>query len=201
MSADASMLADRLGRYVESDVTLSGTRLRALPLDDVRAHILVVPNNDRLFAGPLRVELDPHGSRIDDATIERAIDAASARDIVDALPAGLESRIEPAGRNFSGGEQQRLRLVRALMIDPPVLVLVEPTSAVDAHTELRIARRLAHERAGRTTVVFTRSPIVLQQADQVVYVENATAVTCGRHAELLADPRYRGLIAREIDPA
>ena len=99
-----------------------------------------------------------------------ALDAASARDIIEALPGGLNAAVTAGGSNFSGGQQQRLRLARALMADPEVLVFLDPTSAVDAHTESRIASRLARARQGRTTVVLTTSVILLGQADRVALV-------------------------------
>ncbi|WP_026875025.1 ABC transporter ATP-binding protein [Jiangella gansuensis] len=198
--ADADAVADRLGRYHDSDVTYDGRALRHADLDDVRRRILVVGNDARLFSGVLRDELDPGGTG-DDHRVERAVHVAAAADIVEALPDGLNTVIEQSGREFSGGQQQRLRLVRALTVDPDVLVLVEPTSAVDAHTEARIAAQLATERAGRTTVVFSTSPIMLDHADRVVLVEDGVAVAAGTHAELMGDHRYRALVAREEDEA
>ena len=104
------------------------------------------------------------------------------------------------GREFSGGQQQRLRLTRALLADPPVLVLVEPTSAVDAHTEARIAARLRDARAGRTTVVCTTSPLVLDRADHVVYVERGRVAAEGTHRELLdTSAAYAACVTRGED--
>ncbi|WP_458089821.1 ABC transporter ATP-binding protein [Streptomyces malaysiensis] len=218
---DAATLAARLGRYTDSAVTLGDTPLADLPPDEIRRRILVADNDDRLFAGPLREELRGWGSdaepggrgrgagrggrgrdvalvgRGSDAALERAVDAACARDIVEALPDGLDDLVEESGRNFSGGQQQRLRLVRALMADPEVLILIEPTSAVDAHTEARIAHGVGELRAGRTTLVFTTSPVVLDRADHVVYVQGAKAVAQGSHGDLLTDVRYRSVVARE----
>ncbi|MFD8331636.1 ABC transporter ATP-binding protein [Streptomyces solisilvae] len=219
--ADAATLAARLGRYTDSAVTLGDTPLADLPPDEIRRRILVADNDDRLFAGPLREELRGRGSdagsggrandagrggrgcgvglvgRGSDVALERAVDAACARDIVEALPDGLDDLVEESGRNFSGGQQQRLRLVRALMADPEVLILIEPTSAVDAHTEARIAHGVGELRAGRTTLVFTTSPVVLDRADHVVYVQGAKAVAQGSHGDLLTDVRYRSVVARE----
>ncbi|GAA1722855.1 ABC transporter ATP-binding protein [Streptomyces yatensis] len=192
--ADTATLAARLGRYTDSTVTLGDTPLGDLPPDEIRRRILVADNDDRLFAGPLREELRGRGS---DAELARAVEAACARDIAEALPDGLDDLVAESGRNFSGGQQQRLRLVRALMADPEVLILVEPTSAVDAHTEARIARGVSDLRAGRTTLVFTTSPVVLDRADHVVYVQSAKAVAQGSHGDLLTDVRYRSVVARE----
>ncbi|MBF9128188.1 ABC transporter ATP-binding protein [Plantactinospora sp. S1510] len=193
---DAAAIADRLGRYVDSEATLHGVPLRKLALETVRRRIMVADNDARLFSGPLRTELDPH-DRADDATIDAALAAASAVDIVEALPGGLAGRVAERGREFSGGQQQRLRLVRVLVADPEILILVEPTSAVDAHTEARIARRLGPARRGRTTLVCTTSPLVLDQADHVVFVSDGKAVAEGRHRELLdSEPRYAAVVSR-----
>ncbi|WP_232247539.1 ABC transporter transmembrane domain-containing protein [Kitasatospora azatica] len=197
--ADAAELADRLGRYTDSAASYGGVRLDALPLDEVRRRILVVPGDARLFSGPLRGELDPGGRG--DAALTAALTAASALDVVEALPDRLDSELTQAGREFSGGQQQRLRLARALLADPEVLVLVEPTSAVDAHTEARIVERLRAARAGRSTLVFGTSPILLARADHVVLVADGKVAAEGTHRELLADPGYRAVVTREGDPA
>lgn len=196
---DAAGIADRLGRYVDGDVTLSGVPLRELALATVRDRILVADNDGRLFSGPLRTELGG-----DDDRIASALAAASATDVVDALPDGLDAVVAERGREFSGGQQQRLRLARALLAADPgrgagrILVLVEPTSAVDAHTEARIAARLGSARAGRTTVVCTTSPLMLDRADHVVFVEDGKVVAEGTHRELLAaEPRYAATVTRE----
>jgi ABC-type multidrug transport system fused ATPase/permease subunit len=190
---EATAIADRLGRFVDSGVTLSGVPLRELARAAVRDLVVVADNDARLFSGPLRDQLDPGGK----GDIAAALEAASATDIVDALPEGLDAYVAERGREFSGGQQQRLRLVRALLADPPILVLVEPTSAVDAHTEARIARRLGAARRGRTTVVFTTSPLMLDRADRVVYVERGAVVAEGTHRELLdVEPRYAATVTR-----
>ncbi|WP_416985418.1 ABC transporter ATP-binding protein [Streptomyces sp. T028] len=197
VAADALPIAERLGRYTESSVDLDGVPLRELSLSEVRRHILIVDHGSRLFAGTLREELDPHGrAATAPDRLRRALDAACAHDIVDALPDGLDQQITGSGE-FSGGQLQRLVLVRALLMDPEVLILIEPTSALDAHTEGRIAERLGAYRGGRSTVVFTTSPALLGRADHVVHVEGGAAVATGRHDELLTDARYRATITRE----
>ncbi|GIF65851.1 ABC transporter [Asanoa ishikariensis] len=196
--ADAAAIADRLGRFADGPVTLSGVPLADLDLAEVRQRILLADNDARLFAGPLRDELDPVGKG--DRHVADALDAASAADVVDALPDGLDALVAERGREFSGGQQQRLRLARALVADPEALVLVEPTSAVDAHTEARIAARLGAARAGRTTVVCTTSPLVLDQADEVAFVADGRVVAAGTHRDLLRRrPDYAAAVTREED--
>ncbi len=194
--ADATDLVDRLGRYTDSAVTWGATPLSAIPLADVRARILVADNDAYLFAGPLRAAVAAHDNH-DDTAITAAIRVAMAEDIVAALPAGIDSHVEAQGRSLSGGQRQRLRLVRALLADPEVLLLVEPTSAVDAHTESVIAARLYEARRGRTTVLVATSPLLLDRADRVAYLTDGRVAATGTHSELLAThPGYRTLAFR-----
>ena len=114
--------------------------------------------------------------------------------------AGGRASLDERGRGLSGGQRQRVVLARALATEAPVLVLVEPTSAVDAHTEARIADRVTRLRAGRTTVVCTVSPLWLHHADRVVLLADGRVVADGHHDDLLAtDPAYRAVVARALD--
>ena len=200
LPSEAVALADRLGRFVDDHgVTLGSVPLVDLSVDAVRRRIVVSETDPMLFSGPLRRELDPWG-KADDETVLRAIATANAEDILEALPEGLDAHVEERGRGFSGGQRQRLVLARALVADPEILILVEPTSAVDAHTEARIARRLREARAGRTTVVMAVSPLVLDQADRVVFLQHGRVAASGTHRELLRSvPAYRGIVTREED--
>ncbi|MFC4532528.1 ABC transporter ATP-binding protein [Sphaerisporangium dianthi] len=193
---EAIALVERLGHYVAAEVTFGGVPLGELPTEEVRRRILVADNAARLFSGRLADQLDVSGQACD-AAVREALHVACAEDIVDALPEGLASHVAEAGREFSGGQQQRLRLVRALLADPEVLILVDPTSAVDAHTEARIAERLAKARLGRTTLVCTMSPLVLDRADTVIFLADGRVRAEGSHRSLLAsDPEYAATVTR-----
>ncbi|WP_432926137.1 ABC transporter transmembrane domain-containing protein [Microbispora sp. CA-135349] len=193
---DAVAVADRLGGFAPGDVTLGGAPLAELPLAEVRRHILLADNGARLFTGRLRDELDVRGTAGDE-DVRQALYASCAEDIVAALPEGLDAHVAESGREFSGGQQQRLRLARALLADPEILILVEPTSAVDAHTEARVAERLGKARAGRATLVCTSSPLVLDRADHVLYVEDGAVRAQGTHRALLdSEPGYRATVTR-----
>jgi ABC-type multidrug transport system fused ATPase/permease subunit len=188
---DAQAIADRLGRFADGPVTWGDVPLSDVPMPVLREAVLVSDNDARLFSGTLADELGG-------GDVTPALRAACAGDVVEGLPGGLGGEVAEAGREFSGGQQQRLRLARALAADPEVLVLVEPTSAVDAHTEARIAGRLAEFRRGRTTVVCTTSPLVLDHADDVAFVEAGQVTAAGSHRELLAvAPRYAATVTRE----
>lgn len=129
-------------------------------------------------------------------SVDAALHVAAAEDVIDALPDGLDTVITERGRSLSGGQRQRLALVRALVADPEILVLDEPTSALDAYTESVVASRLADARRGRTTVVVTTSPLLLDRADRVVVLARGRVVAEGTHAELRSDPTYRQIVDR-----
>jgi ABC-type multidrug transport system fused ATPase/permease subunit len=198
---ETAAIADRLGRFGNEDgVLLGGVPLANLPVETVRRRIVVSEADPVLFAGTLRTELDPWGRSGGDERILEAIGVANAEDILDALPEGLDAEVEERGRSFSGGQRQRLVLARALLADAETLVLVEPTSAVDAHTEARIAQRLHGARNGRVTVITTTSPLVLDRADRVAFVVDGKVIADGSHRELLrSTPEYRQVVAREED--
>ena len=201
---ETARLATRLGllgrEHVDdaAHVRLGGVPLAELGLAQVRRRVVVAESTPELFSGVLRHELDVRDHALTQV-LTRALEVADAGDVLSSLPGGLDGEVTEKGRAFSGGQRQRVALARALLTEPEVLVLVEPTSAVDAHTEARIAVRLAEARAGRTTVVVTTSPLVLDRVDEVVLVADGRVVARGTHRELLAAPdagAYRAVVSR-----
>jgi putative ABC transport system ATP-binding protein len=193
-----------LGRYVDSPgggVDLAGAALADLPLDVVRRRVLVIDREPQLLAGTLAEAVDVPGFRPDTAdrtrpTVAEALEAAEATDIVDGLADGLETDLPERGRTLSGGQRQRIVLAAALRADPEVLVLDEPTSAVDAHTEADIAVGLHRVRAGRTTVVLSTSPFLLEHSDTVAFLDGQVRAV-GSHRHLIeSEPAYRRLVTR-----
>jgi ABC-type multidrug transport system fused ATPase/permease subunit len=179
------------------DVLVNGVTIGAYRLDDVRAHIVVSEIEPRLFSGELRFELMPHGL-VNDERILQVLQATSSLDVLEALEAGLSTIVEERGRGFSGGQRQRLSLARAILTNADVLILVEPTSAVDTHTEGRIAARLRDMRTGRTTMVATTSPLLLETMSEVFFVIEGRVVDHGTHDELVArSTKYRQVVLRE----
>ncbi|MFI5827785.1 ABC transporter transmembrane domain-containing protein [Streptomyces sp. NPDC051578] len=215
----AGRLAERLGGHLPGDgedsgqragdrapVLLGGVALDELALDTARALVLVQDKDPVLLSGTLRELFDVPASGA--VTPAVALEAAQCGDVLEAVlqsaPEGvadpMDARITERGRSLSGGQRQRLALARSLVADPEVLVLDEPTSAVDSHTEARIADGVAALRAGRTTVVLASSPLVLDRADRVVLVHEGVALPAGTHRDLLRDePRYRAVVTRETE--
>ncbi|MEU9734931.1 ABC transporter ATP-binding protein [Streptomyces sp. NPDC048002] len=204
----AGRLAERLGGHPSESgtaVRLGGVPLDELPLDTARTAVLVQDKDPVLLSGTLRELLDvPRSGAVEPS---EALTAAQCEDVLAALaqasldaPDPMDALITERGRSLSGGQRQRLALARSLVTDPEVLVLDEPTSAVDSHTEARIAGGLRELRAGRTTVVFTSSPLLLDRADRVVLVHEGEVTAVGVHRELLhKEPLYRAVVTRETD--
>lgn len=240
VSAD---LATRLGRFTDAGptVTLAGRPLTTMPLEQVRASVVVSGATAQLFTGTLREALDVRGGPDpqpagledlvraeterttgadvdqqvrpqereapgDDRLIE-AIGIADAGDVLTSLSEGLAGMITEKGRSLSGGQRQRVALARALLTEAPTLVLIEPTSALDSHTEARVAAQVHRARAGRTTVVVTASPLVLEACDEVVLLDSSgTELLRSTHRELMALARdghaqaadYRAVVSRAM---
>ena len=240
VSAD---LATRLGRFTDAGptVTLAGQPLTTMPLEQVRASVVVSGATAQLFTGTLREALDVRGGPDpqpagledlvraeterttgadvdqqvrpqereapgDDRLIE-AIGIADAGDVLTSLSEGLAGMITEKGRSLSGGQRQRVALARALLTEAPTLVLIEPTSALDSHTEARVAAQVHRARAGRTTVVVTASPLVLEACDEVVLLDSSgTELLRSTHRELMAMARdghaqaadYRAVVSRAM---
>ncbi|WP_454933942.1 ABC transporter ATP-binding protein [Actinomyces oris] len=240
VSAD---LATRLGRFTDAGptVTLAGRPLTTMPLEQVRASVVVSGATAQLFTGTLREALDVRGGpdpqpagledlvraeteRTTGADVdqqvrpqereapgdERLIEAvgiADAGDVLTSLSEGLAGMITEKGRSLSGGQRQRVALARALLTEAPTLVLIEPTSALDSHTEARVAAQVHRARAGRTTVVVTASPLVLEACDEVVLLDSSgTELLRSTHRELMAMARdghtqaadYRAVVSRAM---
>ncbi|MFD3975299.1 ABC transporter transmembrane domain-containing protein [Streptomyces cyaneofuscatus] len=221
---EAGRLAERLGGHAQTgdqetegekkeaeaekapSVLLGAVALDELPLDTARTAVLVQDKDPVLLSGTLQELLDVPSSGL--VTAEDALEAAQCGDVLAALAQAspddggdpMRTRITERGRSLSGGQRQRLALARSLITDPEALVLDEPTSAVDSHTEARVAAGVAGLRRGRTTVAFASSPLLLDVADRVVLVHEGSVVAAGTHRELLrTEPRYRAVVTRETD--
>ncbi|QEV16504.1 ABC transporter transmembrane domain-containing protein [Streptomyces alboniger] len=208
---EAGRLAERLGGHpaFEEAAGLPSVRFGDVPLDDLplsaaRTAVLVQDKDPVLLSGTLRALLDVPASGA--VTPEEALTAAQCSDVLDALAQTsvdddpMAAHLTERGRSLSGGQRQRLALARSLVTDPEALVLDEPTSAVDSHTEARVGDGIRRLRAGRTTVVLTSSPLLLDRAERVVFLADGEVAAVGAHRELVhSEPRYRAVVTRETD--
>lgn len=176
-------------------VTLGEAVLTDLHVDARRHHLLVSPHSAQVPAGTIGRTIDPDGA-LDHEQLTRILSAAAADEVVALHPEGLDRVVSERGTSLSGGQRQRLALARALAADAPVLVLHDPTTAIDSVTEQGIADGLRTVRDGRATLVLTSSPALLQAADRVVVVRAGRVALVGRHAELVHDASYREQVLR-----
>lgn len=186
------------GEYT-GEVRLGDTPLEALALQEARRALLVEPHRADLFTGSVRSNLT--AADLAEDALTAALHASSAVDVIDLHHGGLEHAVTERGSSLSGGQRQRLTLARALLRGSPVLVLHEPTTAVDAVTESAVAQGIAALRhgphAGRfTTLILTCSPALLAVADRVVLVDDGRVTVQGTHQELLERTDYRSAVLR-----
>ncbi|MEU9373465.1 ABC transporter ATP-binding protein [Streptomyces sp. NPDC048255] len=188
-AAAANDLLLCLGRELdpaEGTVELDGVPLTELGPDDARRAILVAHHDADLFEDSLLANVRAGATATEAADMAPALAAATADDVAQALPEGVDTVLTERGRSLSGGQRQRVALARALAADPPVLVVHDPTTAVDTVTEARIAARLRDLRRGRTTVLVTTSPALLAGTDVVIMLDDGRVAAEGSHPELVA---------------
>lgn len=174
-------------------VLLGGVELRAMALTDLFATMLVAEYDPFLFAATLaqNVAVD----RMFGPVHLEAARTAAVAEITERLPDGWDTDLEERGRTLSGGQRQRVGLARVLAADTPILVLLDPTSAVDAHTEAMIVSAALPRGMNRTTLLITTSPALLVATNRVVYIEDGRVAGSGRHPDLLAaSPGYRDAV-------
>ncbi|MCZ4274525.1 ABC transporter ATP-binding protein [Rhodococcoides yunnanense] len=172
---------------IAGDVLLAGTPTRDIELSHVRAAIVVEPHVSDLFADTVKNNITA-GRGHTDRDLDGALRASGAEQIVASHADGLEQRLTERGANLSGGQRQRIALARALFTEPPVLVLHEPTTAVDSVTEHTVARGIASLRHGpnaqtpKTTIIVTSSPALLSVADRVVVLRDGRIAADAPHS-------------------
>jgi ATP-binding cassette subfamily B protein len=194
--AGKSTIASLVPRFHDPSagrVTLDGVDLRDIALKSLRAHVSVVLQEPFLFPMSIAANIAygrPHASRED---VEQAARAANAHEFISRLPLGYDTVLGDRGTTLSGGERQRLAVARAILKDAPILILDEPTSAIDAITEAALFDALEHLMAGRTTLIIAHRMSTIANADRVVVVDNGRVVESGPPAELM---RAGGMYAR-----
>jgi putative ABC transport system ATP-binding protein len=193
---DAASLLGCVGRDADLEagaVYLDGVALADLDPAEVRSAILVTHHHATLFEGGLLDNVAVATAAGTD--VDAAMAAARADEVAQALPHGRESSLDEAGRSLSGGQRQRVVLARSLAADPAVLVLHDPTTAIDAVTEAAIADGISRLRQGRTTILLTTSPALLAVADRVAMVQDGVVTAEGTHVGLAASHEaYRRMV-------
>jgi ATP-binding cassette subfamily B protein len=193
-------LVPRLADVSGGRVLLDGTDLRDLPLAVLRTRVGCAFEDPTLFSASVRENVSYGAPGADEEAILAALAAAQA-DFVAELPWGLDTRIGEQGMALSGGQRQRVALARAILARPTVLLLDDPLSALDVHTEARVTRALAQVLAASTALVVAHRPSTVMLADRVALLDEGVVVATGSHHDLLAtQPRYRALMTGGDEP-
>ena len=194
-----AQLVPRLYDVDEGSVLIDGVDVRELRLRSLRSHIGVAFEDPILFSASVHENLVMGRPVISDDEIKRAVDMAQAGFVWE-LPWGLETRVGEQGYTLSGGQRQRLALARAVLGAPPVLVLDDPLSAVDVHTEAVIEEALARVLEGVTGLLVVHRPSTLALADRVALIDGGTVAATGSHTELMrSNDVYRALLSQEYE--
>jgi ATP-binding cassette subfamily B protein len=187
--AGKTTLVSLLARFYElsdGEIYIDGKPIRQYGVRALRENIGVVTQESFLFNGSIRENLLMGKPDANDAELWRAVDAANARNFIERLPDGLESIVGERGVKLSVGEKQRLSIARALLKDPPILVLDEATASVDTATERLIQEALERLMSNRTSIVIAHRLSTVVHADQILVLDHGRIIERGRHDELIA---------------
>ena len=190
--AGKSTLLNLLPRFYEVSegaIAIDGVDVRDVTLNSLRAQIGVVTQQTILFNDTVRHNVAYGRLEASEADILAALQAAHAYDFVSALPEGLDTLIGEQGVRLSGGERQRLAIARALLKDPPILILDEATSSLDSESEREVQQALDSLIVGRTTLVIAHRLSTVRNAQRIMVLEAGRIVETGTHTSLLAAKR------------
>jgi len=186
----------------EGRIEIDGSDLRDLELASLRSSIAIALQENILFKATVRENIRYAVPDADDAQVREAARVAAADGFVEELPDGYDTMLGERGTKLSSGQRQRLSIARAVLKDTPVLVLDEPTAALDAETELRVLQNLSEWGRGRAIFVVTHRLSTIRRADEIVYLRDGRVVETGSHDELMAlrDGAYRRFVELEERP-
>ncbi|HXY94747.1 MAG TPA: ABC transporter ATP-binding protein [Acidimicrobiia bacterium] len=193
-----AMLVPRLYDVSTGRVTIDGVDVRDATLRSLRRQVAVGFEEATLFSASVRENVTLGNAGATDQDVEDALLVAQAQFVHD-LPWGLDTRIGEQGMTLSGGQRQRIALARAILAEPHVIVLDDPLSALDVHTEKLVERALRRVLHGVTALIVVHRPSTVALAHRAALLWDGTVAAVGTHTELLADERYKAILSQEAD--
>ena len=166
-------------------VLVDGRNVREFPLSQLRQRVGVVPQRAQLFSGTIRENLLWGNPNATEADLWQALETAQARDFVEEKPGGLDEPVAQGGRNFSGGQRQRLTIARALVRKPEILILDDSASALDFATDAKLRRAIRKMEGGPTVFIVSQRASSIRYADTIIVLDDGQAVGIGTHQQLL----------------
>ena len=183
-----SSLVNLIPRFYDATqgaVLVDGRDVREFPLSQLRQRVGVVPQRAQLFSGTIRENLLWGNPNATEADLWQALETAQARDFVEEKPGGLDEPVAQGGRNFSGGQRQRLTIARALVRKPEILILDDSASALDFATDAKLRRAIREMEGGPTVFIVSQRASSIRYADTIIVLDDGQAVGIGTHQQLL----------------
>lgn len=174
----------------EGKLLVDGKDISEISLHSYRENLAVVPQNTILFSGSIRDNILYGTSHVSEEELQKVIDEAGLRSVVDKLPEGLDTMVGEHGDKLSGGQKQRISIARALIRKPRVIILDEATSALDTISEREVSSAIDHMSHDRTTFIVAHKLATIEKADKIVVMQDGGIIEQGTFEELMKQKGY-----------
>ncbi|KRK75387.1 abc-type multidrug transport system, atpase and permease component [Companilactobacillus alimentarius DSM 20249] len=197
-SSVINLLTRKYDQY-QGEIKIGGIDIQKLSLEDVHKKVAVALQDSLLFSGNILSNLTYGDSTATQESINQASIVSMSKEFIQKLPEKFQTDVEQAGKNFSGGQRQRLNIARSLVPNPDILVLDDATSAVDQSTNAKIKQRLEKLRHNKTTIIISQRVTNIMDCDQIIVLKNGRLISQGTHQELLKQSDfYRQLVKTQM---
>lgn len=178
-------LIPRFYDVTKGDILIDGINVRDYPFEQLRSEVGMVPQESILFTGTIESNMRWAGETVSEEQIHKTLEIAQAAEFVDRLPEGLKTPVNQGGKNFSGGQRQRLTIARALVGNPQILILDDSASALDFATDAALRKAIKNDTKGMTVLMVSQRVSTIRRADKIIVMDDGEIVGIGTHEELM----------------